>query len=325
MRRDMWTSYDKSRQHQETLHSARSLQSSDFDLDATTSSSMSDSNVHGYVAGLDTSFPIAMLMSALLSIAFFCALELYVWIFATFKRRNGLYFWSLIVASSGILLNGLGYTLKFFQVTTEDFLSVTMICLGWSCMVTGQSVVLYSRLHLVVSNDQILRLVLILIVINALAIHIPVTVLVYFVNSPTPDRFLNPYEIYERVQLVIFAVQEALISGLYIYHAKDVLDTLDTLDEVRKQPRRAVMKQLIFINLILMIFDSVLIGLQFAGLYEVQTSLKPAIYGLKLKLEFTILNQLLRATRDRSQDIVFCWSGTDTLNSQFVRSCNDLR
>ncbi|KAJ4379595.1 hypothetical protein N0V86_004776 [Didymella sp. IMI 355093] len=264
-------------------------------------------------------------MSALLSIAFFCALELYVWIFATFKRRKGLYFWSLIVASSGILLNGLGYTLKFFQVTTQDFFSVTIICLGWSCMVTGQSVVLYSRLHLVVSNDQLLRLVLILIVTNALAIHIPVTVLVYFVNSPTPDRFLGPYEIYERVQLVIFAVQEAFISGLYIYHAKDILDTLDTLDEVRKQPRRAVMKQLIYINVMLMVFDSVLIGLQFAGLYEVQTSLKPAIYGLKLKLEFTILNQLLRATRDRSQDIVFCWSGTDTLNSQFVRSCNDLR
>ncbi|KAL1652906.1 hypothetical protein SLS61_004526 [Didymella pomorum] len=278
-------------------------------------------NVHGVVAGLATSFPIAMLMSALLSIAFFCALELFVWILSTFRQRRGLYFWSLIVASSGIILNGLGYTLKFFQVTTQDFFSVSIICLGWTCMVTGQSIVLYSRLHLVMSNEKLLRYVLTIIVINALAIHIPVTVLVYFVNGPDPNRFVGPYEIYERTQLVVFAVQEALISGLYIYYAKDILTTLD---EVRKKPRRAVMKQLIYINVILMALDSILIGLQFAGFYEVQTSLKPAIYGLKLKLEFNVLNQLLRATRDRSQDVIFCWSGADTLNSQFVQSCNVL-
>jgi hypothetical protein len=269
-------------------------------------------NVHGIVAGLATSFPIAMLMSALLSIAFFCALELYVWILSTFRKRRGLYFWSLIVATSGIILNGLGYTLKFFQVTTQDFFSVTVICLGWTCMVTGQSIVLYSRLHLVVRNEKLLRYI-----INALATHIPVTVLVYFVNGPNPSRFVGPYEVYERTQLVVFAVQEALISSLYIYYAKDVLTTLD---EVRKKPRRAVMKQLIYINIILIALDSVLIGLQFAGFYEVQTSLKPAIYGLKLKLEFNVLNQLLRATKDRSQDINFCWSGADASNSRFVQA-----
>ncbi|KAJ4331535.1 hypothetical protein N0V87_009079 [Didymella glomerata] len=278
-------------------------------------------NVHGIVAGLATSFPIAMLMSALLSIAFFCALELYVWILSTFRKRRGLYFWSLIVATSGIILNGLGYTLKFFQVTTQGFFSVTVICLGWTCMVTGQSIVLYSRLHLVVHNEKLLRCILAIIVIDALATHIPVTVLVYFVNGPNPSRFVGPYEVYERTQLVIFAVQEAVISGLYIYYAKDVLTTLD---EVRKKPRRAVMKQLIYINIILMALDSILIGLQFAGFYEVQTSLKPAIYGLKLKLEFNVLNQLLRATKDRSQDINFCWSGADTSNSQFVQAYNVL-
>lgn len=279
------------------------------------------SDVHGVIAGLETTFPIAMLMSALLSIAFFCVLEIFVWIFFTFRQRRGLYFWSLIVATSGIALNGLGYTLKFFQVTTKDIFSVTVICLGWTCMVTGQSVVLYSRLHLVVSNEKLLRAVLVVIIVSALTIHIPVTVLVYGVNSSNPDRFVNPYEIYERAQLVVFAVQEALISGLYIYHARDILTTID---EVRKRPRQAVMKQLIYINIVLLVLDSFLIGLQFAGLYEVQTSLKPAIYGLKLKLEFNVLNQLLQVTRDRSQDIVFCWSGTDTLNSQFVRSCNVL-
>lgn len=276
------------------------------------------SGVHGVVAGLETSFPIAMLMSALLSIAFFCVLELFVLILLTFKTRKGLYFWSLIVATSGIALNGLGYLLKFFQITTKDVLSVTIICLGWTCMVTGQSVVLYSRLHLVVAKGKLLRTILAIIVINALAIHVPVTALVYGVNSSHPDRFVSPYEIYERTQLVVFAIQEALISGLYIYRAKDLLTTLD---QARKRSRQTVMKRLIYINIILILLDSVLIGLQFAGLYEVQTSLKPAIYGLKLKLEFKVLNQLLQATKDSGQDIFFCWSGADFLNSQFAQSC----
>jgi hypothetical protein len=35
--------------------------------------------------------------------------------------------------------------------------------IGWWSMVTGQSIVLYSRLHLVVSNQRVLRRVLIMI------------------------------------------------------------------------------------------------------------------------------------------------------------------
>ncbi|KAJ4349103.1 hypothetical protein N0V95_004884 [Ascochyta clinopodiicola] len=270
---------------------------------------MSD-NIHGVVAGLQTTFPIAMLMAGLLGVSFFCVIELTVWTLFTFQRWKGLYFWSIIVATWGIAFNSLGYTLKFFQVTTSDLFSVTLIIIGWVSMVTGQSVVLYSRLHLVLHDDRKLRCVLIIIITNFFACHVPVTALVYGVNSSNPSPFLKPYDIYERVQLTIFACQEALISGLYIYYARDYLHTARG---PRCQPRKVVMFQLIYVNIILMTLDIALLGLQYAGFYEIQTSLKPAVYSLKLKLEFRVLNNLLRSAEDRSQDLAVYTSSNGTL------------
>lgn len=59
--------------------------------------------------------------------------------------------------------------------------SVTFICLGWYCMVTGQSLVLYSRLHLVVRRR--LRWVLGMIILNAIVLHGGTTVLVFGVST----------------------------------------------------------------------------------------------------------------------------------------------
>ena len=100
------------------------------------------------------------------------AIELNVCIYFSFKRRQGLYFWSLLVCSWGIILHGLGFLLRF-----PDFANVfvcnTIITIGWYGMVTGQALVLYSRLHLVVKRQDILRGVLIMIIWNAVVSRTP--------------------------------------------------------------------------------------------------------------------------------------------------------
>jgi hypothetical protein len=255
-------------------------------------------NANAVVVGLRTSFPIAMLMSAFLSIALYGVVELTLLILLTFKKWQGLYFWSLIIATWGIAFNGVGYILKSFQVTSANMFSATLIIIGWTCMVTGQSLVLYSRLHLVLYDHSKVRNVLILIVTNVFTCHIPVSALVYGVNSSHPAPFVRPYEIYENVQLAVFALQEVFISGLYIYYATKILGPAFT---IRGRPRKTVMTQLIYINIALIVLDIVIVSLQYAGLYEVQTSLKPAVYSIKLKLEFNVLNHLLKGTRKQSQ------------------------
>lgn len=53
-------------------------------------------------------------------------------------------------------------------------------------MVSGQAFVLYSRLHLVVQNEMLLRGVLVAIIIDGLAFHTPILILIWGANSPQP-------------------------------------------------------------------------------------------------------------------------------------------
>src|ERR1700743_1108469 len=99
------------------------------------------------------------ILFTLAGIALYNTAELIVLIFVTFKRYGGLYFWSLLLATSGIIPYTLGLLFKFFGVIKIDMLSIALVDIGWQLMVTGQSVVLYSRLHLILKNQRTLHFV----------------------------------------------------------------------------------------------------------------------------------------------------------------------
>lgn len=100
----------------------------------------------------------------------------------TFKRRNGVYFYSLLASSWGIFIYALAFLMKFFQVWKNDYVSCAFITIGWYAMVTGQSIVLYSRLHLVVRDKRKVRWVLYMIIVDAILFHIPTTVMTFGVS-----------------------------------------------------------------------------------------------------------------------------------------------
>ena len=145
---------------------------------------MEDNN--GITGGIDTTLPIAMTISAFSAIAFYNALSLNVMICMTFKRYSGLYFYSLLASSWGVIVYQLAFLMKFFQVWKNNYVSVTFITIGWYAMVTGQSLVLYSRLHLVVHDRQRLRWVLYMICIDVVLFHFPTTVLTFGVCELNP-------------------------------------------------------------------------------------------------------------------------------------------
>ncbi|KAK3302737.1 uncharacterized protein B0T15DRAFT_543780 [Chaetomium strumarium] len=181
-----------------------------------------------------------------------------------------------------------------------------MVVAWWCCMVTGQSVVLYSRLHIVLRNRTQLRLVLGLIVANAVVCHVPVAVLASGANSHNPEPFVVPYSVYEKVQVTLFFLQECAFSGLYI---KATLELM----RVRARPRRRgamgkagtsetrrLMAHMILVNVIVVLLDITILGLDYANLYDLQTSYKGVVYGVKHKLEFSILNRLVEMTQRAS-------------------------
>ncbi|KAH8648202.1 hypothetical protein BGZ60DRAFT_390730 [Tricladium varicosporioides] len=229
-----------------------------------------------------------------IAIALYNVVELNFIIFATFKRRGGLYFWSFIVSTWGIAFYSTGFLIKDLQLSSKSFLYVTMIIIGWCSMVTGQSVVLYSRLHLILRNPTQLRLVLGMIITNAIICHTPIIVMVYGANSDHPQKFLVPYSIYEKVQVTIFFLQELVISILYIFQTVKILRPEGN---IRGRTSRRLMSHLIYVNVIIVILDITILGLEYSGLYDIQTAYKGLVYAVKLKLEFSILNRLVELTQ----------------------------
>lgn len=126
--------------------------------------------------------PTAMVIAAFCGIAWVNTLEMQVRIFLTFKRFSGLYFWSLLAASWGCAIHALGFVFLDFWIITNAHAVGVMIGVSWWSMVTGQALVLYSRLHLVVRDTRKVRWVLIMIITNFVILHLPIMLLSQMVS-----------------------------------------------------------------------------------------------------------------------------------------------
>lgn len=100
--------------------------------------------------------------------------------------------------------------MKFFEVTTswDKYISVALFTICWYTTVTGQSVVLWSRLHLLVTGAagaRPLRWTQSIIIIDAIVFHVPATVLTFGSNGDIGTAtFVRGFNIYEKVQMVGF-------------------------------------------------------------------------------------------------------------------------
>lgn len=250
----------------------------------------------GVVGGVTAPLSILMTMSAFLAIAMYNVLEVMLLIFTVFKQRSGLYFWSFTIATLGIVPHAVGFVLKFFQVTTLNLLSSGIVGVGWACMVIGQSVVLYSRLHLVVRDKTRIRWILYMIIFNGIVLGIPLFVLAMGANSKHSASFLPGFLIFDKIQIVIISVQETIISIIYIYETVLLLGGEGTR---APGPLRKLLRHLIIVNVVALIFDVTLLAVQFSGHYEIQTTYKTAVYSVKLKIEFSVLNRLVSIVKHK--------------------------
>lgn len=241
---------------------------------------------------VEVSRPIAMVIAGLFALACCNVLQILVSIINTFKRRRGLYFWSMVIATLGILVHALSTFLRYFALA-PNFPMCVLICISWYSMVTGQSVVLYSRLHLVTDYDSYSRWVLGMIIFNFCVLHIPTTILFLGINLDVKS-FIRPFNIYERVQLAGFAAQETIISGLYIW---ETMTSLRPVLAMKGRRGQKVVINLLVVNTLAVLLDAALLATEYTNHFDVQTTLKPVVYSIKLMLEFTVLNSLLLVIR----------------------------
>lgn len=251
--------------------------------------SSSSSSPGNWITGSYTgnSDGVRIAIATFVGVAWYNVIELILLILLTFKRYQGLYFWSMLISSIGILPYSVGYLIKFFNLTSATWVSVTLVTVGWWAMVTGQSFVLYSRLHLVLNDSRILFLVKAMILMNIIILHVPTTVLTYAANFSTTPASIHGYDVMEKLQLTGFCVQEVIISGLYMWETNRMLQINSN------HVTRSTIMQLFAINLACILMDVALMIVEFLNFYIYQTTLKATLYSIKLKLEIAVLGKLV--------------------------------
>lgn len=164
----------------------------------------------GIEGGYEGGMTLRYFIVALGTLAMYNAIELNVLAFLTFKRYRSLYFWSLVVAAWGIIPYALGFVLKFLEITTgrAKWLAVVLLSIGWYPMVTGQSIVLWSRLHLIVSGERGTRILTFtkwMIIVDACIFH-PMTSVVTFGSNGSihTQEFAHAYSYIEKIQMMAF-------------------------------------------------------------------------------------------------------------------------
>lgn len=163
--------------------------------------------VGAYTGGNQT---VKLLIIFFAGLTVYNALELLILIFTTFRTKKGLYFWSLLVSSIGLIPYALGFSLKLLGAWSGQarWTGIVLLTVGWYAMVTGQSVVLWSRLHLIVSGERGRKILLYtgwMIVIDAIVLHISTSVVTFGSNGSLSTReFVKAYNVIEKIQMSVF-------------------------------------------------------------------------------------------------------------------------
>ncbi|CAG8038111.1 unnamed protein product [Penicillium salamii] len=235
----------------------------------------------------------------IISLALYNAIELSVLIPFSFKTFRSLYFWALLVSSTlGLIPTSLGTSFQYFDLVPL-WLSLVLSNIGFVCMVPTQSVVLYSRLHLISQNFRLLTIIKWVIIVDSIILLIPTITMnfgsEYFPRSP----WVHGFSIVERAQITWFSVQEILISSVYIWETVRLIKISPEEDKKRHK----ILWELIGINIVAIVMDLTLLTLEFLGYYFTQIILKALVYSIKLKMEFVVLGMLLTIVRSHSREL----------------------
>lgn len=231
---------------------------------------------------------------AFVGMTLYLFVEVNLLIFRSFKKRQGLYFWSMQIGSLGILMDSVGIILAYFTTPSTRAiwpLYTLFLVVGWAIYSTAQSLVLYSRLHLVLQNRRIQRYVLYMIVSTVFTFIIPHLILVwpaYNTSDYKMSALWSPREaIAQRYTQLGYTITESIISGLYIW---SLVPLLRLKSNVRQ---RRVMTDLIYVNVVVIAFDILQTVFIYTNRAGISHPVQSFSYILKLRLEFVVLNQLM--------------------------------
>lgn len=231
--------------------------------------------------------------SAFVGITFFLVLSILFEMMRLFRKRQGLYFWSMLAGAVGCGIDNLGIIFKFLAPYKSRWLVYTLIlCIGWSTYSLAQLLILYSRLHLVNQSKSIHRLVLAMSVSTFFVATIPTWIVVF--QAWNPDQYISSLwsprdAVVERYNQILHTLVELIISAIYVVSLVRVLYSPNK-QSVRQ---RRVMMDLIYVSIIVAALDILSVVLVYLNQTGLSHPIQTFSYAFKIRLEFVVLNQLM--------------------------------
>lgn len=139
-----------------------------------------------------------------------------------------------------------------------------------------------------------------MIVIDFCLFQVPTTVQKFGTNDTNSAIWLLIYHIYERIQLIIFTLQELVISAIYIRATVKILSPSDP------EGTRRTKWFLIYLNVLCIALDVIVVAEVFTGQWGFEEATQSLIYAVKLTLEFVVLNKLMDVLRNRPGTCATC-------------------
>lgn len=266
-------------------------------------------------SGWDTE---AVVVVVCVTLSFYNCIELLVLVLTGFRQWRGLYFFSLVIASAGVIPYCLGFLLEYFHLLVF-WASMLFSSIGWTMLITGQAFVLYSRLGLIVTDAKVLKAVKWMIIIDALVFHSGTTIIQYgTAYGSHKSSFLHALYYMEKIQMTGFTVQEFIISGIYLWK------TVQLLRMIQREGTRRVMWELLAINVIIILMDIALLVMEYKALRTMERAFKSVIYSVKLKLEFAVLGRLVDLVQSSHRTLSNALADVDSFVDSSVSRSNAL-
>ncbi|KAL1795383.1 hypothetical protein ACET3X_007199 [Alternaria dauci] len=233
-------------------------------------------------------------------LAIWSTLTLTIRLFTTLKKRSGVYFYSILVATWGLTIRQVGNFIQRYAQRCPWQVGFTMQQIGWAGMITGFSMVLYSRLTVIMQSHKARRTLLGMIIFNGLVWHTVMTTVLAGKktmksagNASGTRAWQHVEDRVEKIQVVTFALQDIILSYFYLRAAYQYLKGRFT----KSSKTRSVMCLLLLVQLVAISIDAAIVYMDCAGYLQLKFIVFSFAYAVKLELEFVALNQLVELSR----------------------------
>jgi hypothetical protein len=177
-----------------------------------------------------------------------------------FKKRGGLYFWSVLVASIGSFLYNIEVILGYFVATpVPTWVYIITGVLGYLLYVPAEYLILYSRLHLLFTSPRVLHWTLALAMGEYVFVSIPLAVTwVWGLLDPENVIINLAGDRLSQIEVCTYMAVGMILSGVY------VLQTVKMWGANPEPHVRKVLVHLFCINAVLVFLDCANVAMLFS-------------------------------------------------------------